>query len=184
MLTKPSQSVLRVLCAFGTETTFRWNLKLGRIKMHSSTFVLAKILNNNLKRYWQSRPKLCFECSVPSVQKPLSQELEVWKHENGMVNTHCCQNVGEQLEESFEKMWSKRFHSDVPVLHTSRSEDRCWNKFDSRRKVCLCNKNQHLCLLEYTFNSKYPWDFNAKIQSFPHFGLMFSVTNDSEVRFI
>ena len=29
-LTKPSQSVLRVLCAFGTETTFRWNFKVSK----------------------------------------------------------------------------------------------------------------------------------------------------------
>ena len=31
MLTKPSQSVLSVLSAFGTETTFGWNQKFGRM---------------------------------------------------------------------------------------------------------------------------------------------------------
>ena len=50
MLTKPSQSVLRVLCAFGTETTFRRNLKLGSMKIDWSTFILAKFLKNDLKK--------------------------------------------------------------------------------------------------------------------------------------
>ena len=50
MLTKPSQSVLRVLCAFGTETTFRRNWKLGSMKMEWSTFIVARILDNDLKK--------------------------------------------------------------------------------------------------------------------------------------
>ena len=50
MLKKPSQSVLRVLCAFGTETTFRRNLKFRSMKMDWSTFIVAKFLKNDLKK--------------------------------------------------------------------------------------------------------------------------------------
>ena len=75
MLTKPSQSVLRVLCAFGTETTFRRNLKFRSMQMDWSTLIVAKILKNDLKKCGQNGPKVCFECSMPSVQKPLLAEI-------------------------------------------------------------------------------------------------------------
>ena len=43
MLTKPSQSEDSVISAFGTETTFGWKQKFGRMEMERSTFVLAKV---------------------------------------------------------------------------------------------------------------------------------------------
>ena len=49
MLTKPSQSVLRVLCAFSTETTLGHNVKLGTVKLEWSTNIFAKILKIGLK---------------------------------------------------------------------------------------------------------------------------------------
>ena len=71
MRTKRSQSVFRVLYAFGTEASSRRNWKLGRMKREWWTFIFAKFLNNGLKKSWQNRLRACFECSVPSVQKPL-----------------------------------------------------------------------------------------------------------------
>ena len=50
MLTKPSQSEASVLYAFGAETTFGWNLKLGRLKLDWSTCIVAKFLENELKK--------------------------------------------------------------------------------------------------------------------------------------
>ena len=82
MRTKRSQSVFRVLYAFGTEASSRRNWKLGRMKMEWWTFIFAKFLNNDLKKCWQNRLKACFECSVPSVQKPLfagTWSSEAWK---------------------------------------------------------------------------------------------------------
>ena len=82
MRTKRSQSVFRVLYAFGTETSSRANWKLGSMKMEWSTFIIAKILKNHVKKCWQNLLKVCFECSVPSVQKPLfagTWSSEAWK---------------------------------------------------------------------------------------------------------
>ena len=75
MLTKPSQSVLRVLCAFGTETTFRRNLKVRSMHMDWLTFIVAKTLKNDLKKCGQNGPKVCFESSMRSTQKPLLAEI-------------------------------------------------------------------------------------------------------------
>ena len=50
MLTKPSQSEVPVLYAFGTETTFCLKLKFGRLKLDWSTFIVAKFLDNELKK--------------------------------------------------------------------------------------------------------------------------------------
>ena len=82
MLTKRSKSVFRVLYAFGTETSSRRNWKLGSKKMEWSTFIIAKFLKNSSKKCWQNGPKVCFECFMPSAQKPLLAEIgssEAWK---------------------------------------------------------------------------------------------------------
>ena len=50
MLTKPSQSVVSVLHAFGTEVTFGRNQKLGIMILEGSTSIIAKILDNDVKK--------------------------------------------------------------------------------------------------------------------------------------
>ena len=75
MLTKPSQSEDSVLCAFGTETTFGWNQKFGRMKMERSIFVVTKNLDKDVKKCYQNLLKAMFQCSMLSAQKPLLAKL-------------------------------------------------------------------------------------------------------------
>ena len=51
---KSSESEVLVLLAFGTEPTFGWNLELGTEKVELSTIIVAKILENGVK-------KCCFQ---------------------------------------------------------------------------------------------------------------------------
>ena len=71
MLTKLPQSESSVLYAFGTEATFRWNLKPGRLKLDWSTFIVAKFLKNEMKKCSQNLPKASLQCSMPLAQKTL-----------------------------------------------------------------------------------------------------------------
>ena len=50
MLTKPSQSEVSVLYALGTETSFGSVQQFGRMIMEGSTFIVAKILDNDVKK--------------------------------------------------------------------------------------------------------------------------------------
>ena len=50
MLTNPSQSETSVVYAFGTESTFGGTLKVERVKLDWSTFIVAKILDNELTK--------------------------------------------------------------------------------------------------------------------------------------
>ena len=78
---KPSQSVVSVLWAFSTETTFRRNLNIGSMNLDWWALIVAKVLKNDLKKCWQNRLKVRFECSMPSVQKPLfadTSSFEAW----------------------------------------------------------------------------------------------------------
>ena len=84
MLTKPSQSVVSVLYAFGTETTFGRIQKLERTRLEWSTFIVAKILDNDVRKCWQNLLKARIQCSMHSAQTPSvaeNQKLEelIWK---------------------------------------------------------------------------------------------------------
>ena len=81
MLTKPSQSEVSMLYAFGTETSFGRIQKFGRIRLEGSTSFVANFLDNGAKKCWQNPLKARIQCSMLSAQKPRVariRSLEAW----------------------------------------------------------------------------------------------------------
>ena len=103
MLTKPSQSEDSVLSAFGTETTFVWNQKFGRMKMERSTFVVAKVWTMMWRNATKTFSKRGFSALCLRHRNHVWPELEARKNEFGRVNIYCCQNFGQRCEEALSK---------------------------------------------------------------------------------
>ena len=115
MLTEPSQSVLRVLCAFGAETTFFRNLKFRSMQMGWSTFIVAKFLKNDLKKSWQNGRKVCFECSMRSAQKPLLAEIGSWLNSSWTLKfSNYTLSSFFLYEKKNELSWQLCTKSDIP----------------------------------------------------------------------
>ena len=145
ILTKPSQIEDSVLYAFGTETTFGRIQKLGRMKMEGSTSIVAKILDNDVKKCWQNLLKARFQCSMPSTQKPRVAGIRTLEEWNWKGQHLLLPKFWTTMWRNADKTFSKRGFSALCLRHRNNvwpnSED--WkNEIEMVNIYCCQNFGQ------------------------------------------